>query len=344
MKGMGKYVNFISMLRKHSMARLLHVFLYICRKIISQDRPPYPLFGIIGITDNCNLKCRMCPRLSPIKKDGLSEMRFEQFKKIIDEVHFLRISLIGFGEPLLHKDILRMIDYAKSKNIRVHITTNGTLIDKRMALRIVSSKVDQLSFSIDGATPKTLESIRVGVNFNELIRNVKRMVKVKKEKKSPIQLCFRQVLMKENVHELPALIELAHKLGIPKVLTQDVVYTHETYLKSEHALRALSRKEKMKIRKIFKKAKYYAKKYNIELTLPRLNQVKEWTSCKEPWNSLLVTSNGFVTPCCGVTDIFFGNVFKENPLKIWNNRKFVEWRTRMRSNDPPESCKGCGRF
>ena len=54
----------------------------------------------------------------------------------------------------MHKDILPLIEYAKSKKIRVGLSTNGTLISKSLAKKLVKSGIDYVGVSIDGG--KTL--------------------------------------------------------------------------------------------------------------------------------------------------------------------------------------------
>jgi radical SAM protein with 4Fe4S-binding SPASM domain len=338
-----KYLN-----KKNNIMQGMRFFSYSLRMALTLHKPLFPLFAVIGVTDNCNLNCKMCPRLDPkIKKDGLSEMSLEHFKNIVDNMPYLyAITLLGMGEPLLHKDIFKMIDYAKRKNIEAYLYTNGMLLDnKEMAVKLISSGVDRLSFSVDGATAETVENIRIGVKFDVLLKNIQYIVRLKKEKKSPIQLSLKSILIRKNIDELPAIVELAYKLGIPEVGAQDIQYMYESGIStSEYALRTLNEEKKLVIRAIFKKAKSIAGKYGIKLTLPKLTQPKKWTSCHQPWHELLVTSKGFVVPCCVVHNIFLGNIFEENPLKIWNNEKNIDWRTRMRSNNPPQPCTNCNWF
>jgi len=89
----------------------------------------------------------------------------------------------NWGEPLLHKDIFRMIEYAKNKGVNyVVMNTNGTLLTDKMINRIVNSKLDIIRFSIDGSA-ETFKRVR-GVELENIEKNIKKL-KIIKEKKRP---------------------------------------------------------------------------------------------------------------------------------------------------------------
>jgi uncharacterized Fe-S cluster-containing radical SAM superfamily enzyme len=111
------------------------------------------------------------------REDGF--MDFELFKKVIDESPGLEhLCMHNWGEPLLHKDIFRMIDYAKAAGIAwVVMNTNGTLLTDKMIQRIVESGLDIIRFSIDGSA-ETFKKIR-GVELQKIETNI---IKLKKAK------------------------------------------------------------------------------------------------------------------------------------------------------------------
>ncbi len=335
------------MLQNLTLRRAAHLFLYAVQMVVIPRSPRFPFSAVIGVTDQCNLNCRMCPRFAPeIKKDGLSEMDFGHFQKIVDTMPFLyAVTLLGMGEPLLHKDIFKMIHYAKKRKLHVALFTNGMLLTNDVSSRLISSGVDRIFFSIDGATAATVESIRAGVKFGVLLGNIECMIRLKKERQSSIRLSLRSIVMRNNIHELPALVELARRLGISEVGVQDIQYVYETGISTaEHALRTLPAGEKTEIRSRFRETEQAAEKYGIKLTLPKLNQPQRWTGCYQPWHEMSITSKGFVLPCCVLHNMFFGNIFAEHPLRIWNNERFIDWRIRMRSGRPPQPCLHCNWF
>jgi MoaA/NifB/PqqE/SkfB family radical SAM enzyme len=113
----------------------------------------------------------MC--ISPETKRKTSYLSMSKFRKIIDEFPFLeKISLVGAGEPLLNSELFDMIDYCKVKKIRVGFATNGMLMSEKTSEKIISSGLNWLNISMDGATKDTYEKIRKGADFNLLINNI----------------------------------------------------------------------------------------------------------------------------------------------------------------------------
>ncbi len=82
----------------------------------------------IEITNRCNLNCDFCIK----NQRKIKDMTIEEYKIIINKIkdYTKEIYLHIMGEPLLHKDILKFIEYANSNKLLVNITTNGYLIDK----------------------------------------------------------------------------------------------------------------------------------------------------------------------------------------------------------------------
>lgn len=81
----------------------------------------------IEVTNGCNLNCDFC-----IKNDRkITNISFDNYKLIIDKIknYTKEIYLHVLGEPLMHKDINRFINYANDNGILVNITTNGYLIN-----------------------------------------------------------------------------------------------------------------------------------------------------------------------------------------------------------------------
>ena len=138
---------------------------------------------IIEPTNTCNLRCTFCFVTDGMTRDG-GFMDFDLFKKIIDDCTDLEhLCMHNWGEPLLHKDIFRMIEYAKNKGVNyVVMNTNGTLLTDKMINRIVNSKLDIIRFSIDGSA-ETFKRVR-GVELENIEKNIKKL-KIIKEKKRP---------------------------------------------------------------------------------------------------------------------------------------------------------------
>lgn len=125
----------------------------------------------IDIGNVCNLKCSLCPTGRGDESASRGLMKFGEFKKIIDEVggYLTNLELHNWGEPLLNKDLIPMIQYAKDRNIPVCISTNLTILDKEMAEALISTYIDKIFVSCDGASPETYSKYRIGGDFHQVM-------------------------------------------------------------------------------------------------------------------------------------------------------------------------------
>ena len=113
--------------------------------------PSTPSYVQFEITNECNLSCKMCPR--EVLGGKFISMDFEMFKKLIDKLDGVSaVSLTGWGEPLVHPNLIEMIKYCKSKGLITKFTTNGVLFTPALMQGVLDSGLDEISFSIDSIT------------------------------------------------------------------------------------------------------------------------------------------------------------------------------------------------
>ena len=136
----------------------------------------FPVDVIVETIAYCNLDCIMCPQPNLQRKRG--EMSFEVFKKIADEIALesaeTRLWVAIMGEPLIRAgQLVEMISYAKNKGVNsVHLNTNGILMSKEIAKKLIQSGLDEIILGLDAASAETYENIRVNGNYQLLIQNI----------------------------------------------------------------------------------------------------------------------------------------------------------------------------
>lgn len=306
-------------------------------------------------TNKCNLKCGMCHRnFMPLSKIG--ELDFSDFRKIADPLfpYLEQVWLQGLGEPFLCKDIFKMIRYLKGRNVFVNTVTNATLLTHDVCKRIISSGLDEISISIDGATANTYERIRVGANFKEVIENAQTLTSlIKRTTQNRPKVIAFTVAMKDNIHELPDLVTLTNKIGIEYLWAQDVQFQqlNAGLAKKEKSLRALAEghdKERAQIESYLKKALQLANNYGIQLVtyggksiFDRLYISRKRQKCKWPWTGVYVTWDGYVSPCCIPSTYFCGNLFEKPFKRIWNDKEYRGFREKLKSGMLPYQCINC---
>src|SRR6201996_2061795 len=129
---------------------------------VIMDADPVCLY--LETTNRCNLLCTTCPRtfeeLEPEK-----DMSWDLFTSIIDQFPRIeRVVLHGVGEPMLVKELPRMIRHLKERGVYVQFNTNGTLLAPRKRREIIETGLDELRVSLDAAEAETFLQVR-GKNF-----------------------------------------------------------------------------------------------------------------------------------------------------------------------------------
>ncbi|WP_417383340.1 SPASM domain-containing protein [Gimesia sp.] len=293
-----------------------------------------PISLHIEPTTACNLRCTTCDR-THASDLNLGTMSFNVFKEILDQFNYLMGShhvqtgllLTGLGEPFLNKDIFRMIEYAKEKGISyVHTISNGTVLNNEA---IIQSGLDHISFSMDGATKETFESIRVGAKYEKVVSSLKDLISRRKVGKLPF-IDLNITLQGKNRNELNSVVDLAAEIGADRVsariLNSD--FAHDS-------LQALGESSEN-----IKTTSEYARAKNVEFRYAD----NDTDPCVYPWIWPYVTWNGYVVPCCYKSDprkFNFGNILEESFESIWNGEKYRQFRKALTSENPPDMCKNC---
>ncbi len=334
-------------IRNYTIHQNCNRFLYRECKIVNGTvlltRVPYrPFYCGIGIEAKCNLKCTMCPRNDPNFQE--SEMSYDMFTRIIDQLPFLKgAHLSGLGEPMLHKDLFRMIRYLKDRKMSSLIVTNGTLLNEVNIKKIFQSGLDVVHVSIDSADPETYESIRVGAKLEDVKAGVKNLVDQRDKRQSRLKVNINSILMKKNYRGIEDMVRLGSEVGADQVIFCDIAYSFDVGISRRYeSLRLADEDEKREMHRLFTSARALSEKLNIPISLPRLEQPKVREDCEQPWIYLIVKENGKVRPCCGIHHKEFGDLTRESYGSIWNNSEFQSFRKALLSNDIPTECKHCG--
>jgi len=311
------------------------------------------------VTTRCYLKCIHCEHTYWENKSYLNQdLKFETFKKVIDEVPNLHwINLTGEGSCVLNPDFNKMVEYVKSKGIYLDFSHDFVKLPDETALHWVKCGVDRIYWSLDGITKETYEKIRVGANFYDVIGNIQKLLNFKRNLSSCLpEICFRFAFFKDNIQEVEYL---------PRFLSSLVGYDEKRY-GDEPSINivALLEFEETKgweceipnaiIRKVGEDARRYGFKVywshltHIEEDKPPLDYCTFWS---EPY--IMIT--GHVVPCCAVLmsnnrreleELSFGNI-NEKPLReIWFSENYKDFRKQVvdKGRSCPKICRGCRVF
>ncbi|MBF0241514.1 MAG: radical SAM protein [Desulfamplus sp.] len=170
------------------------------------------------ILTKCNLSCQHCyinPKqhgTETLKIDTIKEWLalFAQFSKKSEEINVIFLG----GEPTLHPDLAIAIKEARKIGFKsITIDTNGYLFHNILE-KITPEDVDFISFSLDGATQKTNDSIRGKGCYNTVLLGVKKAVGL------GFATSMIYTVSSDNLHELALMPELVNDLGIQRFFIQ----------------------------------------------------------------------------------------------------------------------------
>ncbi len=300
-------------------------------------------FGIkIETSAVCNLRCIMCPLSKGLKrKQGI--LKFNNFKKVYDEIKPYYINLTGIGEPLLNPDLFKIIKYAKSNKSIVKLDTNATLLDKEKINKILNVGTNIVSVSIDEIDKLNYEKIRRGAKFEEVINNLKNLIKERNKRKSKTKIHINFVLQKNNIERIIKFVLYMDSLGVNSI-NGDIALPLGANKNKEN--RKIDLKSIKNLKEQLKKLKTKAS-LNIEHIYEFLNNEgniykKTKKNCFYPWYYPSITWDGNLVPCCYVCDneVVFGNVFNEPFMEVWNNKRIGNFR-KMLAKERVGICKDC---
>jgi hypothetical protein len=153
----------------------------------SLDVGPLPSRLYVECTAACNISCNQAicaPETGITKTRQAGMLDFDLFTRVIDEAgpSLGRVDFFNYGEAFLHKRALEMCEYIKGRfpHVYLYTSTNGLALTEEKARRLVHSGIDEVTFSIDGATPASYVKYRQRGDFAKAIANLAAMADEKR--------------------------------------------------------------------------------------------------------------------------------------------------------------------
>ncbi|HEU4734653.1 MAG TPA: radical SAM protein [Kofleriaceae bacterium] len=131
-----------------------------------------PLAVHVEVIAACNLACTHCFAGELPRRTTLSTPELEALFGQLAQLGSFRLGLTG-GEPLLRKDLLEVIDAATAHGLHPCLTTNGLLLDERVARELGKRELVWINVSLDGACAATSDRVRGAGTFDEVVRRLR---------------------------------------------------------------------------------------------------------------------------------------------------------------------------
>ncbi len=288
-----------------------------------------PFILTVEPTNACNLRCPLCVTGNGKMRRSAGMMDFDTFKRVIDDSAETLFYLLLYqqGEPFLNRSFVRFIEYAKRKRIFVTTSTNGHYFDEATARQTVSSGLDSMIVSIDGASQESYEKYRVGGDLEKVKAGIRNLVQEKARLKMQTPVIFVQfIVMQHNESEITDMKRLVEELGVDKLLIKSVQV--ETTVEGRKWL----------------PANPAWRRYETADNATQLKKRRPGP-CPRPWTSSLINWDGSVVPCCFDKHGEFktGAIDQDGSFEqTWSSEQYAEFRHKMLNNrDALAICANC---
>ncbi len=321
-------------LRSFTLTRLINLLkaeagyafsLFVRRPVVSGL--PYTLSAEPATA--CNLSCPECPVGNGSLSRPKGTMSFELFREIIDQIHrhLLHLILYFQGEPFLAPGLFRMIRYAKERKIYVSTSTNGHFLDRKNIDEILSSGLDRLIVSLDGAEQESYAKYRRGGDLARVVRGVHELISRRAERGTRRPYVILQSLMlQHNLGEREKIERLAQELGADRLEFKTAQFYD---LSGDNGM----------IPPDSRFSRYvpdgqggYRLKYRLK------------NRCHRLWTTSVITWDGRVVPCCFDKDAEheMGNMAEIPFSRIWKNVDYQRFREQiLTARAAVPMCRNC---
>lgn len=273
----------------------------------------FPMSLEIEASYYCNLKCPLCPRMVAIGEKKNRHMAGECWAKIVSECseHKVYAMLMDHeAESLMNPKLFEMISQAKAAGIiDVWLHTNANLLLPKVSKKLIDAGLTKINFSLDAATKGTYDKVRVGGNFDKVLRNIHTFLKLKVERNAHyLRTRVSFVEQEANIHEKRAFYEMWKDVpGLNLITFQEAIdfgpfeTPDDDWNKPESELDAKYSKEKP----------FY---------------------CSQPWEMPIIDVEGNINPCGSpvrehTKSFTLGNILSGDTIEAcWNGKKMKELR------------------
>jgi MoaA/NifB/PqqE/SkfB family radical SAM enzyme len=299
---------------------------------------PENLIVHLSLTNACNFLCTICPSMREDKKYARPKMPKGLLDKVLEEVlPFTSTMILGgnsLGEVTTHKEFTRFLDagFNDDGRMKMRLTTNGYRLGELAG--DVAEKFSFVSVSFDGATASTYEAIRK-YPYEKITGNIRKLTSERSKRASALKVGLGMTLLYDNLHELPALVELAADMGVDMVAGSyfipnfqseryQCLYYHQKY-SNEVALMAEERASKLGVEFRMPRFRMPGQRLSVDETRP------VFETCPLPYSMVNISETGVVTPCCANPTIM-GDLKSQSLDEIWNGKKYLKFRTDIGDN------------
>jgi radical SAM protein with 4Fe4S-binding SPASM domain len=192
------------------------------------NKNPDPITIEIDPSNACNHSCPFCIsghlHLKKYKDTDLFNRTMldkNTFKKLVEDLVEMRIDAInwtGGGEPTMNPYLGEAINYiGKNSNIKMGMFSNGSMLERFNLYKTITENLDWIRISIDAGKKDSYDQLRVtnkNNNFEVVINNIKKLIKIKKETNSNLTIGVGFVVTEDNYEEIDSFSKIFKKIDV----------------------------------------------------------------------------------------------------------------------------------
>ena len=283
-----------------------------------------PEYLQIDVTSYCNLRCKMCPQGIPgyIHERGAMDMAL--YKKVINsaaDAHIFSVFLVLTGEPLLHKDIVEMIQYAGKKGLRTSISTNCVMLTPLMSEALIKSGLDEIILSFDTVNKELYEDYRRGAKYEQILNNILVFLEMRGKLKSQKPFPIMCNLQRFNPNKPSPEVEK----DFNEVFGRYNAWIIPKYFSNWSGI---MQEEK----------EFYCES--------GIGPHRQYQLCPTVYQRIVVSWDGKVVSCCNDFNRqqIMGDMRNQSIAEIWNGKEFVNLRRKLadKTLEALPLCRTCG--
>lgn len=295
-----------------------------------------PTSLVLYITDRCNHKCTFggnpCRRNVDGGMQTSGDMELVLLQRVMEVHPTARTACIaGFGEPLLHPQLLDFVKAMVARSMNVGIVTNGSLLAKH-ANDLANTGVSNVNVSLNAATAEEHEAISHAKTWDAVLGGVRKAVGVG----LPVGLSF--VVTRKTVDKVPGMLALAKDLDVQFVHLHNVLphgnpldetFRSSVFITGSPELGALEACRSLRGAEL------------VENWPQVLNPAHNPRRCDSPFTTLGFDARGWASPCRRIEPPD-PEKSREHVTEAWMGAWFQQRRAEICGDKPlPEVCKWC---
>ncbi len=155
-------------------------------KLVKQEEA-YPVHMQLGTVNYCNHDCTFCyaaRSMFDAKQVVREQINVERLMEVLDEMCELglrSVTLVGSGEPTLHKRIDEIITGMAKRGLDMGIYTNGSCLTDQSA-RAMVDHLSFIRFSMTGASRAVHDLVHANGDYEKVVANIEKLVSLRKKK------------------------------------------------------------------------------------------------------------------------------------------------------------------